>query len=422
MCNSLKKLIHSDSFVLRHKTAPQHFTRIRCLPFPTLILFLVNFLKQSLQPELDSFFQTLQGALAPVRQVTKGAFSRARLKFKSTAFTELNQHVIEFFEEHFPRRTWHGFRLLAIDGTILRLPNLLEVIRHFGTQPDASSHAGAMARASQLYDYLNRITLHAELHSYRAAERDLALAHGPFLQENDLVLLDRGYPAFWFLAWLSSIPAQFCLRVSPDSWNEVKRFYHSGRSEQIVTISPTGAAKQKCRDDGLPRTPIRVRLIRVELERADDQMLMVSLLDMEAYPLDWFQEVYHFRWGVEENFKHMKSRMEVENFSGKSVESIYQDFHAKVFSMNLTAMWIHPVQDQLDQKSHSKTIRLSGECGLCGFDLKRSHCPLAFSGSTSPPFTKGLDPSDSNGGTRAPPTFLSTQKSLSRPPRFLPVL
>lgn len=315
---------------------------------------MVNFLKQSLQTELDAFFQTVQGTVAPIREVTKGAFSRARLKFTHAAFTELNQHVIHFFEKHFPQRTWHGLRLLTVDGATLRLPNDGEIIRHFGTQPATPPHACPMARASQLYDGLNRITLHAELHPYRMEERDLALAHGPYLQENDFVLFDRGYPAFWFLAWLKSTPAQFGLRVSPDSWNEVERFYRSGQSEQIVTLSPTGSAKKKCREYGLPSTPIRVRLIRVVLEEADDQVLMISLLDTEAYPLEWFQEVYHFRWGVEENYKHMKSRIEVENFSGKSVESIYQDFHAKVFSMNLTAVLIHPVQDQLDRVPHNK--------------------------------------------------------------------
>ena len=200
LCNSLKKIIYSEEFIHRHKTAPQHFTRNRSLPFPTLILFLINFLKRSLQSELDSFFQTLQNTLTPIREVTKGAFSRARLKLKHSAFTELNHHLILFFERHFSLRTWHGFRLLAIDGSTLRLPNTPDIAKHFGTHPDSTERSRPMARASQLYDCLNRITLHASINPYRGDERDLAVEHGSFLQENDLVLLDRGYPAFWFFA------------------------------------------------------------------------------------------------------------------------------------------------------------------------------------------------------------------------------
>ena len=65
-------------------------------------------------------------------------------------------------------------------------------------------------------------------------------------------------------------------------------------------------------------------------------------------------DVYHLRWGSEENFKPMKSRIAMENFSGKSVESVYQDFHAKVFRMNFAAVLIHPVQDQVDQDANGK--------------------------------------------------------------------
>ena len=37
------------------------------------------------------------------------------------------------------------------------------------------------------------------------------------------------------------------------------------------------------------------------------------------------------------DYKTMKKWIEVENFSGKSVLSVYQDFHAKVFAKNMAA-------------------------------------------------------------------------------------
>ena len=49
-----------------------------------------------------------------------------------------------------------------------------------------------------------------------------------------------------------------------------------------------------------------------------------------------------------------KCRIEIENFSDKSVESVYQDFHAKVFAMNLTAAIIHPAQDIIAGESEQK--------------------------------------------------------------------
>lgn len=64
---------------------------------------------------------------------------------------------------------------------------------------------------------------------------------------------------------------------------------------------------------------------------------LTSLTDREALSYECFAELYHLRWPVEEDYKKMKSWIEIENFSGKSIESVYQDFYAKVFAKNLTA-------------------------------------------------------------------------------------
>jgi hypothetical protein len=318
---------------------------------------MINFNKRSLQSELDSFFQTLKGTLTPIREVTKGAFCHARLKLMYSAFIELNRHLISFFTMHFPLRTWHGFRLLAIDGTTFQIPKTAETLEHFGTQPDSAHLDCPMARSSQLYDILNHLTLDAVIHPYRVDERELAVSHASAFQPNDLVLLDRGYPAFWFFAWLLSQSVHFCARVSLSSWSEVKRFASSDQKEQIITIYPTQPSKEKCHRYGLSIQPIKVRLIRVSLSGTEDHILITSLLDDQALPHAFLQDLYRLRWGIEENYKQMKCRVEMANFSGKSVESIYQDFHAKVFSMNLASAFIHPVQDLVDQNTDDKKYR-----------------------------------------------------------------
>ncbi len=67
-----------------------------------------------------------------------------------------------------------------------------------------------------------------------------------------------------------------------------------------------------------------------------------ALLDEKAYPTPVFKKLYSLRWGVEENYKREKQRIEIENFSGRSVEVICQDFHAKILALNLSAMvvWV----------------------------------------------------------------------------------
>ena len=51
-----------------------------------------------------------------------------------------------------------------------------------------------------------------------------------------------------------------------------------------------------------------------------------------------FKKLYHQRWFVEEDYKVMKSRLEMENFTGLSVEAVLQDIHAKVLTKNIAAV------------------------------------------------------------------------------------
>ena len=88
-----------------------------------------------------------------------------------------------------------------------------------------------------------------------------------------------------------------------------------------------------------------MRAIRVELEGSEPEILLTSLMDRDLYPCNIFKELYHLRWTTEENYKIAKCRIEIENFSGKSVESVYQDFHAKVFSMNLAFALTHQAKE-----------------------------------------------------------------------------
>ena len=124
--------------------------------------------------------------------------------------------------------------------------------------------------------------------------------------------------------------------------------------EQIVTLQPSYAARKECQARKLSTQPIRIRLIRVEVADGEVEVLATSLLDTQRYPVSVFKELYHLRWPVEEDYKVIKCRIEVEYFSGTSVPAIYQDFHAKLFTANLTAILARPAQKVVSQEDAGK--------------------------------------------------------------------
>ena len=356
----LNKIILSEDFLSRHRRSPKDFVRERLLPFHNMIFFLMNMVKGSLQDELDYFFKALRAEEVAIRNVTKGAFTKARKKLSYQAFIELGRHLVSFFYAHFPCRKWKGFRLLAIDGSTGKVPRTQEVADHFGTWNPAKGDACPVARISDLFDVLNGIVVDALIRPKEQGERLLAAEHLQQVKSGDLILLDRGYPAFWLFLLILFKQAHFCARVKT-SWTEVRKFRNSGKKEKIITLCPSFVSIEQCKKLNLPLSDLQVRAIRIELDNGETEILLTSLLDKDLYPHEIFKELYHLRWTVEENYKTAKSRIEIENFSGKSVESVYQDFHAKVFAMNLTAALTHPAQDCIagQQKKYAYRINFT---------------------------------------------------------------
>jgi len=98
-------------------------------------------------------------------------------------------------------------------------------------------------------------------------------------------------------------------------------------------------AIKACEKLGLPTTPLKVRLLRIELGDGGIEVLATSLMDYNLYPYELFKEIYFQRWPVEEDYKLLKSRIEIANFTGKSVLAVQQDFYARVFMATLPPCW-----------------------------------------------------------------------------------
>lgn len=352
----IKNIIVSPDFLARNRQSNKDFTRNRKLPFHILIAFLLNFVRGSYQDELDKFFKTIHRFDVAKRIVSKAALTKARMKLKFDAFVELNLHLIHYFEKHFNPRTWYGFRLLAIDGSTTRLPMTEGIARHFGVWNCRQGRPSPMGRISQLFDVLNKVTIDAVIHPKGVGERELASQHLLNLMPNDLILLDRGYPAWWLFRLILSMDGHFCARVSCTKWKAVRKFFYSGLPEKIIKLPVHAASVSQCRQMGLEMTALKLRLIRVENE-GKSTILITSLLDTQQYPIGLFNDLYHDRWPVEEDYKTIKCRMELENFSGKSALSVYQDFHAKIFTKNLVAIIAFPVKEALDAIDDTRKYR-----------------------------------------------------------------
>ena len=351
--NLVNHSINSTDFIEKYKNSPTDFTRDSPLIFPILFTFLINLLRSSNQDELDKFFKQVNGWEISQRVVTDSAFSQARKKLKHEAFIDISQRMCQAFYEQYPWKTWLGFRLVAIDGSTIKIKGDDYCKHYFGLIDNGTETPYALARVSQCYDVINHISLAANITPNSIGERELALEHIHSIPNlNDLLLFDRGYPGFCFFRQILDSGRQFCARAAVGSWTTITEpFLQSGLKEQIVEYAPSKEIKAECNRLGISSASMKLRLIRIELKSGETEILITSLIDEKLYSYNLFNELYHLRWPVEEAYKTLKCRIQIETFTGKSVLAVKQDFFARILMFNLTSMLIAPVDEQAKSKS-----------------------------------------------------------------------
>ena len=312
--------------------------------------------KRTLTLELHSFFSYLKKKATKVIDVSTSAFTQRRQKLSPDIFVGMNQVILqEYYTDNDERiKIWKGHKLLAIDGSRATLPYSKEIEAEYGIIKNQNKIEDIVqARVSVLYDVLNELVLEGILSSLKTGEIALAHNHVKLFKENDLVLLDRGYPSFLLAYDILNQKSDFLFRCKHGFNNVTKQFMASDKQDAIVEIGPGKNLASKhaviTKD-----SKIKVRLIKIPLESGEVELLMTSLLDNEVYPYDCFKMLYFMRWGVEIFYDRVKNILLVENFSGLTKHAILQDFHCAMFISNVQSLIIEEAQTEVDKKNFNR--------------------------------------------------------------------
>jgi hypothetical protein len=364
LVESLRTRLRDPNFLARHRVRPQDFTRQRQLTFPRLMLFVLQQTVKSIQRHLHEFLDDLaHGEL--FEPVTTGAVTHARAKLKDSAFLELNRDCllpVVYGPEH-PIKRWRGHRLLGVDSSLVRLPESEELGQTFGWKVTTNQHGDTgtrypEARLSVVYDLLNRIGLDARLEPSTLGEVALARQQqqGAALQPGDVEINDRGFTGYWYLAAVAQTGRHFIARCSTGSFLAAQELFRLDRAHQskVVWLFVPPDQKAECQRLGLP-LKLQVRLVSLRLPSGELEVLATSLLDEALYPTAEFLAVYHWRWGHETFYLMLKGRLELENFSGRTVAAIRQDVQAAVLLANLESVLSEPAQTALSQSRTAET-------------------------------------------------------------------
>lgn len=318
-----------------------------------LLVFLMTNLQKGIQREISLFKDAIELDGGSIPEVSKAAFCNARKKLKPGAFIELSDIVTREFYASGEALTWHGYHILGVDGSTVMLPNSDEIKGRYGVFAyRGDGKAICMARTLMVYDTLNHITLHGSIGTMQESETSMLWDCLPnlTLRKNDLLVFDRYYPSNLLFFYLNKLKVQFCFRMTRGR-EIVDKFLTSGKSSDTIKLTLPLDKRGNAAELGITQIRIKVRLIRIELDNGEIEVLLTSLLNEEEISIAYLKELYGLRWPIEDAYKTFKHKVCIGNFSGKSLKAVLQDFYVKIFIMNLTAVGVRPINEALKKEA-----------------------------------------------------------------------
>lgn len=344
LCKSLLEgtvdRLANRQFEARHKRRLMDFTRRRKIGFAMIIRFLLNFVRKSLQLEIDQFYDVL--GMPSRERATMDAFIKAREKVKPSAFIEFFEMSSDLALASSELPTTNGYRVFAIDGTELLLQATPDILAH--VDPSPSDPSRCAARVSILCEVQTGFVIDAAIGPLRENERSMAMRHlerffagrGP----RDVVLFDRGYPSKALLAHLVSHNAWFLMRMQR-SFN--RQFDDAPLGETAMNLTHKDVI-------------IRLRVCKFTLPSGEVETLITNLPSAD-FSTEALYSLYAQRWGVETQYDTLKNKLELERFSGRKWDYILQDFYATMYLSNIVSASAATVNEEIVRREGTKTYK-----------------------------------------------------------------
>jgi hypothetical protein len=296
---------------------------------------------------------------------TATAYCEARKRLPLMVFAVLVQRVCDALIPETNRTgRWHGHRTWTMDGSSFSMSDTPELQERFG-QPSAQSKGCGFPVAHMLaLFHAGTGFLQSVLASpLRTHDMKHAATMHPDLQEDDILVADRGFASFAHLALLllRKIHAVFrCHQKQIVSFRVGRKHTKQGKPckglprsryvqrlghwDQLVEYTKPKTKPTWMDNDtyaALPDTLLLRELRYLTPQRGHRTQvitLVTTLLDADAYPAADLAELYLSRWQIEVNFRHLKTTMGLEVLHCKTVEGVLKELCIFAIAYNLVRL------------------------------------------------------------------------------------
>lgn len=345
------------------------FTRDRDLLFKDIITIMLGRKGRTTAMELFDFYKK-----AEKRAVSKQDYSKQRQKIKESFFINaMNETTIDFYE-NYNYEVYNEYILVAIDGSKTILPRVKELEEIYGlANANNSQQKCVQCNISGCYDCLNNIMLDVQIAPYASDERELAKKNLMALKEKlpnkkMLIIFDRGYPSIDMLHFLDKNGFKYIIRSQDNTYCKEKNKMKTNDEYVDIELSRdrlTGKMDEETYQELKSKKKYRTRFVKYELSTGNTEWLITNL-EKEQFSEEEIGELYFKRWKIEIWYNTLKSKLQIENISGKKNLTVLQDIYSTMIVYNMIAVIEFLLKNEVENKEENKHTYKINENVLIG--------------------------------------------------------
>ena len=340
------------------------FSRNRKLSFESIIKLMIGMGGNSLCKELYDWFNYSEDT------PSVSAFVQQRNKISSKAMEYIFGEMVKQCDEQI---LFKGYRLLAVDGSDIRLPkNKDDENSHI--KNDENTKGYNLLHLDAMYDLIQHIYVDASIQSKKGMNEHKALVS--MIEESEIpgnviVIADRGYESFNNIAHFQEKNWNYIIR-SKESYG-IK--YEIPDEDEFDIETNITLTRRKTKDTMalIQENPLRYRwiqphttfdylmsrenrmydlkfrIVRFKISDTAYETLFTNLPANE-FPAEVLKELYKMRWSIKTSFKELKYNVGLASIHSKKQDFILQEIISKLIMYNFSALISYQIEHPKDKR------------------------------------------------------------------------
>jgi hypothetical protein len=199
-----------------------------------------------------------------------------------------------------------GLRVMAVDGTVLDVPDSEANAKVFGYPGSRKGTRAAFpkVRVVLLIEAGTHLIVDALMCPYRIGERVKVLKLLRSITPGMLLMWARGLHSYRMINSTVSQGSHYLGRVPANVKFKVEKILEDG--SYLSWVAPDGKSKKK------GAMPIQVRIIEYSIVNKEEKTiyrLITSLMNIDTFPALLLAEQYHQRWEIENTIDELKTHL-----------------------------------------------------------------------------------------------------------------